>query len=80
MRAHQRLKARSRKLFLLCEFKQPFRQLVTGFEDKNESFRGVIDLSGLHCSSSIRIRVLNHSSHCIGRGMPNYIERPLDCF
>src|SRR6202030_2533803 len=54
-----RLKTRGRQLFLLCEFKQPFRQFVTGLEDKNECFRRLIDLSGLHCSSSIRIGFVN---------------------
>jgi hypothetical protein len=48
-------KARGRQLFLIREFKQPSRQFVAGFEDKNDRFRGLIDLSGLHCSSSIRL-------------------------
>ena len=48
-------KARGRQLFLIREFKQPFRQFVAGFEDKNDRFRGLIDLSGLHCSCSIRL-------------------------
>lgn len=32
-------KACGRQPFLLREFKQPFRQFVIGFEDKNECFR-----------------------------------------
>ena len=32
----------------LGEIQQPFRQFVSGLEDKNEGFRGEIDLSGLH--------------------------------